>query len=328
MTAKAIELLAQDPDGFFLMVEGSQVDWAGHANDPIYMVTDLLAFDEAVAVALEFADGNRNTLVLAFPDHNTGGLTIGNARSDSTYTSRTIEHLVGPLAGMRITTNTLPSKVTDPSNPSAIQAAILEWWGIEITLEEAEAIIARAAEVGLGSAIAEVVSATHTYLGWTTHGHNGGDVPLWAYGPNPPVGNLDNTELAHVVAEAFDLELDEANDYLYVDIRDTNATWMLDETDPANPVLKVRVVPEVWAELPVSKDLLYIAGREFNLNGLIVHSPTAEWCAYPDGTVSDTNPAACDLAAGEILYAKDWETVYLPWQALRIIWEARQRLMP
>ena len=40
MTEKAIELLSRDKDGFFLMVEGSQVDWAGHANDPVYMVTD------------------------------------------------------------------------------------------------------------------------------------------------------------------------------------------------------------------------------------------------------------------------------------------------
>lgn len=43
MTGKAVELLSQDKDGFFLMVEGSQVDWANHANDPNYAVTEFLA---------------------------------------------------------------------------------------------------------------------------------------------------------------------------------------------------------------------------------------------------------------------------------------------
>jgi len=53
MTKKAIELLSQDEDGFFLMVEGSKVDWAAHANDPIGIISDVLAFDEAVGVALD-----------------------------------------------------------------------------------------------------------------------------------------------------------------------------------------------------------------------------------------------------------------------------------
>jgi alkaline phosphatase len=55
MTGKAIELLSADPDGFFLLVEGSQVDWGHHANDPIHSVYDFLAFDDAVRVALDFA---------------------------------------------------------------------------------------------------------------------------------------------------------------------------------------------------------------------------------------------------------------------------------
>ncbi|WP_319506081.1 alkaline phosphatase [uncultured Methanolobus sp.] len=95
MTTKAIELLSQDKDGFFLMVEGSQVDWAGHANDPVYMVTDFLAFDEAVEAAVEFAEEDGHTLVIVFPDHNTGGMTIGNR--GTSYTDLTVEELVDPL---------------------------------------------------------------------------------------------------------------------------------------------------------------------------------------------------------------------------------------
>ena len=55
MTAKAIEVLAKQPKGFFLMVEGSKVDWAAHANDPVGIVSDVLAFDGAVKVAVAFA---------------------------------------------------------------------------------------------------------------------------------------------------------------------------------------------------------------------------------------------------------------------------------
>ncbi|MCR4414840.1 MAG: alkaline phosphatase, partial [Thermoguttaceae bacterium] len=64
MTRKAIDLLAQDPEGFFLMVEASQVDWACHANDPAHLLSDLLMFDRAVAAALEFARKDGRTLVL------------------------------------------------------------------------------------------------------------------------------------------------------------------------------------------------------------------------------------------------------------------------
>lgn len=55
MTSKAIEVLSKDEDGFFLMVEGSKVDWAAHANDPIGIISDVLAFDDAVKVAMDFA---------------------------------------------------------------------------------------------------------------------------------------------------------------------------------------------------------------------------------------------------------------------------------
>ncbi|MBN2419316.1 MAG: alkaline phosphatase, partial [Deltaproteobacteria bacterium] len=72
MTRKAIEILSNNEKGFFLMVEGSQVDYAGHDNDPVYMVTEFLAFDEAVGVAIEYAQKNDDTLVVIFPDHDTG----------------------------------------------------------------------------------------------------------------------------------------------------------------------------------------------------------------------------------------------------------------
>ncbi|PAD71379.1 MULTISPECIES: alkaline phosphatase [Paenibacillus] len=78
MTKLAVDTLSKNDKGFFLMVEGSQIDWAGHANDPIALITDMLAFEEAVDVALEFARENSDTLVVVVGDHETGGMNIGN----------------------------------------------------------------------------------------------------------------------------------------------------------------------------------------------------------------------------------------------------------
>jgi alkaline phosphatase len=77
MTAKAIYLLSQNKLGFLLVVEGSQIDWGGHFNDPIHVTTDFLAFDNAAQVAVDFAANNGVTLVLVYADHIAGGMTIG-----------------------------------------------------------------------------------------------------------------------------------------------------------------------------------------------------------------------------------------------------------
>lgn len=73
---EAIRLISQDKDGFFLMVEGSQIDWGGHANDIRYLATEMVDFDRAIGAALDFASGNGETLVIVTADHETGGLGI------------------------------------------------------------------------------------------------------------------------------------------------------------------------------------------------------------------------------------------------------------
>ena len=76
MTTKAIETLSKDEDGFFLMVEGAQIDFESHANDTVYTVSETIDFDNAVGTALEFAKADKNTLVIVTADHETGGLVI------------------------------------------------------------------------------------------------------------------------------------------------------------------------------------------------------------------------------------------------------------
>ena len=75
-SGKAIEILNKNKNGFFLMIEGSQIDWAGHANAADTLIDETLDFDEAVGVALDFAKKDGHTLVVITADHETGGVTI------------------------------------------------------------------------------------------------------------------------------------------------------------------------------------------------------------------------------------------------------------
>jgi len=76
MTHKSIELLSGDPDGFFLMVEGGQIDFASHDNDFNNTLSETYAFDDAVLEALEYASTRNDTLVIVTADHETGGLLL------------------------------------------------------------------------------------------------------------------------------------------------------------------------------------------------------------------------------------------------------------
>ena len=75
-TDLALDYLSKDKDGFFLMVEGSQIDWGGHANDADYVIQETLDFDQTLEVALDFAAKDKNTLVIVTADHETGGLSL------------------------------------------------------------------------------------------------------------------------------------------------------------------------------------------------------------------------------------------------------------
>ena len=75
-TKTAINILDNDPDGFFLMVEGSEIDWGGHQNNTGQIVTEVLDFDKAIGEALSFADQNKETLIIVTADHETGGFSV------------------------------------------------------------------------------------------------------------------------------------------------------------------------------------------------------------------------------------------------------------
>lgn len=72
----AIDILSNNKKGFFLMVEGSQIDWGGHAESTIYVAEEMLDFDQVIGEALEFAAKDKETLVIITADHETGGMAL------------------------------------------------------------------------------------------------------------------------------------------------------------------------------------------------------------------------------------------------------------
>lgn len=77
-----LDKLDSRKEPFFLMVEGSQIDWGGHANDIDFITSEFIEFNNAIDVALNYAKNNSNTLVIVTADHETGGLAITGGNSN------------------------------------------------------------------------------------------------------------------------------------------------------------------------------------------------------------------------------------------------------
>ena len=84
LVTEALEYLSKDEDGFFLMAEGSHIDHGGHNNDFCYMLEELMAFDDAVAAALKWAESRNDTVVIVLADHETGGLALTDEATHET----------------------------------------------------------------------------------------------------------------------------------------------------------------------------------------------------------------------------------------------------
>jgi alkaline phosphatase len=97
---KAVDLLSNNAAGFFLMTEGAQVDYGGHANNMSYVTTEVMDFDQVIGKALQFADANGETLVIVTADHETGGLTLLDGDYKQGYVSgrfTTNDHTAAPV---------------------------------------------------------------------------------------------------------------------------------------------------------------------------------------------------------------------------------------
>ncbi len=92
-TAKVLDILRQNSaKGFFVMIEGSQIDGGGHANDARVVFDETNDFDQAVKAAFDFADANPGTLVVVTADHETGGLTIPSGKPDFSLPDQGVQY--------------------------------------------------------------------------------------------------------------------------------------------------------------------------------------------------------------------------------------------
>ncbi len=203
MTRVALELLADDPDGFFLMVESSRIDHAGHVNDAAAHVREVLAYDEAVAVALDFARRNGQTLVVSVADHETGGLSLGrNVDGRGVYDWHP-EVLARVQASYE---RLLPALRRSPRPDSLLQV----WLGLDSLRADERARVAQAmAEPAAWPEVVTELIGRRAIVGWTSNGHTAVDVNLYAFGPGAErlVGSFENDEIGRLLAELMGFDL-------------------------------------------------------------------------------------------------------------------------
>ena len=274
MTDKAIDLLSQDEDGFFLMVEGSKIDWAAHANDPIGLISDILAFDKAVGVALDFAKADGNTLVIAATDHGNSGITIGNGETDSTYDKVPLSSFIDPLKKAALTGEGVEKKLN--ADRTNIAEVMKKYYGIsDLTAEEITEI--KGTEEGSMNYTVGPMIAKRAKIGFATNGHTGEDVTLYVYAPkgvDQLTGTVENTDIATYMEKAMGIDLNKSTEKLFVKARTAfeakGATVEFDnKTDSKNPVLIVKK-GNTEIKLPINKNIAYVNDKLTTLDGVVL----------------------------------------------------------
>ncbi|KAJ1919653.1 vacuolar alkaline phosphatase [Tieghemiomyces parasiticus] len=225
MATKALDLLkhasAGQSEGFFLMIEGSRIDMAAHANDPATHVHEVEAYWEAVRVVKKFVDENPGTVLVSTSDHETGGLTIGR-QLNTTYP----EYVWHPEALTPVTRSMekaalelLSYNAGDERRRFVRKVVLPQWLGVtDATDKEIKQLSTHTDYYELRETLTEMISR-RALIGWSTHGHTGVDVNLYAYGAGADFlrGNHENTEVGEFIVKALDLDLQAVTDHIQND---------------------------------------------------------------------------------------------------------------
>ncbi len=190
MTRKAISLLSarnKGGKGFYLQVEGALIDKRSHANDAAQTLEEIKAFDEAVAVARDFARRDGHTLVVVTADHECAGFNI---IEKGTFTNAEATSPPGNTDSGNPANNSTPTRASGSKDPSRAAFAPATF-----------RTPADPASVQDGSPQASL------WLTYLSGNHTGADVPLFASGPGARAlaGSIDNTDLFDVVTHALGL---------------------------------------------------------------------------------------------------------------------------
>ncbi|KAI8868881.1 alkaline phosphatase-like protein, partial [Ramicandelaber brevisporus] len=220
MTEKAVTLLHEatknSDKGFFIMVEGARIDMAAHDNDAAAHVRDVLAYWDAIAWAKSFVSKHGDdTVMISVSDHETGGATLGRQ-----VTKEYPAYVFHPTKMQNVTNSTESlskailklNYTTDADGPRQkfLRETVLpKSLGLS---DFTEADVQRIALINDTTLLKDDLgnqTAWRMQMGWTTHGHSGVDVNLYAYGRHSHLlrGNHENTDIGKFLVEYLDLNL-------------------------------------------------------------------------------------------------------------------------
>ncbi|KAK2733394.1 hypothetical protein FQN57_002134 [Myotisia sp. PD_48] len=207
--------------GFFIMIEASRIDHAGHGNDPAAQVHEVLAYDRAFAAVLEFLEKDSTPGVLvATSDHETGGLAaarqlhaaypeyrwLPDVLANATHSSEYLEPRLNEYLDGAGRSDPRPSQ-REYIRTHLLQAGL----GIvDASDEEVDTLIDGGGKIPAGLIFADMISR-RAQIGWSTHGHSAADVSIFASSPDIArdlAGSHENTDVGAFLAKYLSLDLD------------------------------------------------------------------------------------------------------------------------
>ncbi len=213
MTKAATEQL-ENKQGYFMLIEASQIDWAGHANDIASAMAEMTDLAKTLEFLEQYVKSHPDTLVVLTADHSTGGFSIaangkyewhpGVLRSLTQSPKEIANSLSKQSISAKIISELLNFVVSETEAKLVRQAkqAAIEKLTLYSQLEKDEQ--EKMAKPNIRSAIYLAVNKLidkRTNTGWTTGGHTAIDVPVFAFGKNSEMfkGNIDNTDVGKTI---------------------------------------------------------------------------------------------------------------------------------
>lgn len=211
MARAAIDQMKDHANGFALQIEGGKVDWSAHANDVAALIHDQLAFDEAIKVAMDFAEKDGNTLVIITTDH-------GNANPGTIY-GADAEKKFNSIVAYRFTNEYLLNSIHSGFNLQQLKDQVYDINGISLSDEDARYLLnfykGLEKEEGLYNYKKlpfkhySEIQKKHNSVGWISMDHSGDYVELAMYGPGSELLKpfVKNTDLHYLMLEAAGMEV-------------------------------------------------------------------------------------------------------------------------
>lgn len=261
MTRTALKALSDatrnSDQGFFIMIEGSRIDHAGHGNDPAAQVHEVLAYDKAFAAVLDFLEKDSTPgILVSTSDHETGGLAVARqlhetypeykwlpgVLSNASHSSEHLEHALNEyLRGKG-------KDVPESERRKYIRSEFFEkGLGImDASDKELSRLLKSGGDVPPAYVFADMISR-RAQVGWSTHGHSAADVNIFASSPRgaqPLVGNHENTEVGGFIADYLSLDLGSITEKL----KNAKTSPHTSQSDSENKY--------AWTGKPIADDVL------------------------------------------------------------------------